>query len=315
MLLILFFYPERRDCLAKVLRYVAEAGGRARVVEDAGLRAIVDVEGVGIEELLQSVDCLSRVAKVVAELPRVGPEELPKLVAQRVSHLLRERVVAVRARRWDKTYPSTSVDIAKSVAKALEERGVVATPRARDKLLLCIGRDEVLVALVESSWERSLDAIPRSVARRVRCVACNITTPYEVADLVQMARALDVRLVLLNPVDRALREALAILGLENLPPEVNVVSSVDEALSGVDEAVLLTRFGSGNEKTLIDLLTGFVGSVALVVGNEYSDPPPEVRDRCRYSVRLGPETGKPMRSCVALAYALGIALSAMSGFL
>lgn len=315
VLLILFFYPERADCLGKVVNYARSRGGEVRVLEDARLRALVEVEGVEVEDLVESVDCVSRVGLVLSSVPRVDPSELPQLVAKEVANSLRNLIVAVRARRWDKSYPSTSVEIAQSVARALEEAGIRVSPRARDILLLCVGRDRVWIALVRKEWERVLNAVPRSVARRVRAVACMVSTPYEVADLVQLARALGIELVLLKPVERAVSDALKMLGMRSLPPEVRIVDSVDDALQGADVSVLLSRFGRGNEKTLVDLLSDFSGRVALVVGNEFSDPPPNVRDRCGYSVRLGPETGKPMRSCVALAYALGIVFSAMSGFL
>ncbi|NPA97513.1 MAG: hypothetical protein GXO32_07940, partial [Crenarchaeota archaeon] len=255
----------------------------------------------------------SRVGLVLAEVPRkLELVDLAREVADAVEQHLRSAgvCVAVRCRRWDKTYPYSSVDIARAVADELARRGLEVSPRCVDELVVAVGSGAVLVALVRERWSRVRSYIPRSIARRVTCIACGVMGSYEVADLIQLARALGVELVLLNPRPSAVERALSMLEVGSLPPEVRIAREIDEVLRSVDVAVLLTRYGIGNEKTLIDLSRRF-RRLGLVVGNELSDPPPHVRDRCDYSVRLGPETGRPMRSCTALAYALGIVLTSM----
>ncbi len=315
--LLLFFYPERRDCLRKVVAYLRSRGVEPLVVADAGLRAVVEVpEGLDPRDLLSGVECVSRVGVVLAEIPRPSPSEVVEEVSKRIAEALRSlgRCVAIRCRRWDKTYPIKSVDLAKGVAERLAREGLCVSPKFRSEVLACIDRDRVWVAYVDESWERVREYLPKSVARRVTCVACMIQGAYEVADLIQLARALGVKMVLLQPRSDAVSRALQMLGLSALPSEVVVTDSVSEALRDSDAAILLSRYGVGNERTLIELAKRF-RRVALVVGNEFSDPPPHVRDLCGYSVRLGPETGKALRSSTALAYALGIVFAAMWGAL
>jgi len=316
MKVVFFFYPERRDCMTKVLRYLEQIGVPAKSSRSFGLRAFIEVsQSIDLRDLVERVECVSRVGMVLAEVPReVELSKLAEAVASAVESYLRDQglCVAVRCRRWDKSYPRSSVEVAKYIAERLALRGLRVSPRCGDELLVAIDRDRVLVAIVREQWMRVRNYMPKSIARRVTCVACMIQGAYEIADLIQLARALGVELVLLKPSPSALEKALSMLGASSLPPEVRVSNDFSEVLRSVDTAVLLTRYGVGNEKTLAELAKRF-RRIALVVGNEFSDPPPYVRDQCEYSVRLGPETGKPMRSCVALAYALGVVLTSMWG--
>ncbi len=318
VMLLLFFYPERRDCLVKVINYLRSFGINTEIVEDRVLRALVKVpSGFNPRDIVENVDCVSRVGVMVAEVPKVNDlNALIKHIVNVVGDFLRSEgmCVAVRCRRWDKSYPFHSVEVARSIAKELESRGLRVSPRCSDELLVAIDRDRVLVALVKESWIRVRKYVPRSLAKRVTCVACMVQGAYELADLIQLARALGIEMALLNPRLDALNSALKLLGMSSLPPEVKIVNDFSEIVSSVDVAILLSRYGSGNERTLVEIAKRFK-RIALVVGNEYSDPPPDIRDRCRYSVRLGPETGKPMRSCIALAYALGIVFTAAWGAL
>ncbi|WP_243678626.1 hypothetical protein [Vulcanisaeta distributa] len=47
--------------------------------------------------------------------------------------------------------------------------------------------------------------------------------------------------------------------------------------------------------------------IGLILGNEYEDVSLALRSRAMYEVRLGPPmTGHPMRTTIALAYAISV---------
>jgi len=312
---LLFFDPEHRGvCLRRVARVCRSRGIEISVVEDRGVSALIEVSDLSaLIDAVRDVDCVTRVARVLLEMGLEPSQQLAESIARRVAPQLRGRSVAVRVRRWFKEYPATSIDIARLVAAKLAEHGVEATPRAGYTLLICIDRGRAIVT--ELVYERVVEAIPRSIAKRLCAVACSTQTPYEVADLIQMCRAMDIELRLYRPRREAVDEALKHLGMGSLPPNTSICSSLDELRRGIDAFVVLSQHAKRGERALALFVKRFGGRIALVVGNEYSDPPPEIEELAQLRVRLGPATGMPMRSCIALAYAAAIALGVMAGVL
>jgi len=283
-----------------------------RPVEDRGACAIVEIDDAErFVACAREIDCVTRVAEILSEKSLEEPERLAESIARDVAPRLRGKSVAVRVRRWFKDYPATSLEMARLIASKLVELGVEATPRAGYTLLVCIDRGRAIVA--ELIYERAVEAIPRSLAKRVCAVACLIQTPYEIADLIQMSRALDVELRLYRPRLEALSEALKHLGMDVPPPNVSIVQSIEELRQGLDAFVVLSQHAKRGERALVKFVKEFSGRLALVVGNEYSDPPPEIEDLAVLRVRLGPLTGMPMRSCIALAYALALVFATLAG--
>jgi len=312
MRIILFFKPsDPQWCLRKLLSSVP-----VRLVENWGLRALIEVgEDFDPATIVESFDCVSRVAVVHAETADTSLESLCSAAVETSKLLPRGALVRVEARRWDKSYHLTSPEIARRVAECLEENAswVKTSPRANNAILVAVDRGRAFISYMKPGFEETYESISREVAEKVVVIAEGLETDYEIADLLQLSRALGFKLRLLNPSMKALEKALKHIGTAAAP---EVVQSVDEALKGVETPIALSMYGRNNEKTLIKLVQKARGSViGLAVGSERRDVSGELRDRCIATIRLGPWTGMPMRTSSAVAYALGLVLPILSGYI
>jgi hypothetical protein len=125
-------------------------------------------------------------------------------------------------------------------------------------------------------------------------------------DLLQLSHALGVELRLITD-QRLIDRAYRALRLGSLP-NVKVVKPED-ALVGIDVPIVLSMHAKDNERRLIEVSRdAFRGNlrIGLILGNEYDDVSLNLRKEAKYEIRLGPSTGHPMRTTVALTYALSL---------
>ncbi len=87
------------------------------------------------------------------------------------------------------------------------------------------------------------------------------------------------------------------------------VVSVDETLNGIDIPIVLSMHANYNEKKLIEVSKEAFSRglrIGLILGNEYEDVSLSLRSKAMYEIRLGPMTGHPMRTAIALTYAISV---------
>lgn len=321
MELLLLFEPFARGVCSK---YATEALRRlsASVLEvrNWGLRAIIAVEGGKLNDVvnvLRPVTCISSAYVVYRYVNDRGLDSIVEACAEVAQRLFPGAELAIEVRRWDKSYPIRSNEMARAIAKALLAKGLSALrPDAENVILVGVEKEFAIVAYATGYMVRAFakSSLPRQVMDKVVAVVERPYTDYEIMDLVQLSRALGFRLRLLKPRRAALEKVLKILGTK--PPNVEVVESDEEALSGVEVAVALSMYAREDERRLLEVLRASKGRViAFVVGNEREDVSMDLRAKCVAEVRLGPLTGFSMRSSNALAYALGLALPTLSGYL
>ncbi len=124
--------------------------------------------------------------------------------------------------------------------------------------------------------------------------------------MIQLSHALGIEVRLITSpllIDRALRA----LRLNSLP-RVRVVG-IEEALNDVDIPIVLSMHANYNERKLIEVSREAFSRglrIGLILGNEYDDVSLGLRNRAMYEVRLGPMIGHPMRTTIALAYAISV---------
>ncbi len=309
MKIVALFEPySRRVCLDKVLNLLTSLNVHHSVLEDwGGLRALIEVPNDFDPRHLMSLDCVSRIF-VVEKIVGKDLDEVLNASLEVVEKTLKGRRLRVEVRRWDKTFPIKSIDLARIVARKILEHGL-AQPDPRSythTLFIGIERDRIFVGWSWLELEKRRFSIPMEVARSIVAVVDGIQTLYEAMDLIQLSRALGFELRFYRPAPNIVERALRSLGIEK-PSNVLVIDSVDEAMEGIDLAIALSMHASRGEDLLLDVVSNIEWRrLGLVLGNEYRDVGEELRERCRYQARLGPATGMPMRTTTALAYALGI---------
>ncbi len=307
--LLLLLEPFARECRDSIERI-------ARVVEDHGLRLVVEVEDLrrAIDEILE-LGYVSRAIAIVDELPRdVDIDTIVEACKRAAEICFGGKDFRVEVRRWDKTFPITSIELARAIARDLEKLGLSPRVRAVNTLFIGIDSTKIYIGCLYPWTRKERSYIPREAVSQFVAVVERVQTPYEVMDLIQLSRALGgLELRLVQPRREAVEEALKALGIE-MPSHVKIVESYSEALEGVDIVVVLTPYARQNEAKLVELLCRSSGRVAFVLGNEYEDVSIELRSR-GIEIRLGPKSEMPMRTAVALSYALGIALTVRAGYI
>ena len=318
MLAILFFEPYSRGrCLQRVLEVLSSRGIRVRALKDWGLRALVDVDPADmLPRIYDYTDCVSRIAIVYSITNDRSIEKITELAINVAKSVFPGRRVFIDVRRWDKTYPMNSIDIARIVARTIAEKGVaIPDPHERENsIIICIDRDIAYIAYTHSTIRKHKKCIPSSIARHIIAIVDRPRTQYEIMDLIQLSRAIGFELRLYRPNKNELDRVLKILAVNSLP-NVKVFNDLEEVFNGVDIAIALSPYARENESKLVEILRSNRNSIiSFVLGNEYEDVSEELRARCSYTIRLGPASDMPMRTSTALAYVLGLALPILAGY-
>uniref|UniRef100_A0A7C2V9F4 Uncharacterized protein n=1 Tax=Ignisphaera aggregans TaxID=334771 RepID=A0A7C2V9F4_9CREN len=322
MELLLTFNPYSRGaCLNNVVKALRDRGFRVDVVYDWELRSVIKVGSDDIYtvlHLISTVMCVSNVYVIYTITGDRSIENITRTCIELVSKMFRGADVYIETRRWDKSYELKSVEVARNVAKEIASLGL-AIPSYKGKNVIFIGIDKEFVVIgyadntVVEMFKRS--SIPSEIARNIVAIVDSPQTDYELMDLIQLSRAIGFELRLYKPNQAAMNAVLKILNIK-LPENVVIADSLEEALDGIDIAIALSMYSRYNEKTLIELLRNVKEKkIAFVLGNEYKDVSPELREKCDVEIRLGPETGFALRVATALAYALGISLTILAGYI
>ena len=216
----------------------------------------------------------------------------------------------VIVRRMDKKYPMTSVELAKALGKYLAQFAEANLEDPDYYIYVEVREDSFIIAhSTRELFSKRRESIPIDWVKRIIGIIEGPRTVYEAMDLLQLSHALGVELRLITDqllIERAYR-ALKLSAL----PTVTVVKP-EEALAGVDIPVVLSMHARDNEKKLIEISRDAYRRnlrIGLILGNEYEDVSMALRDKALYEVRLGPLTGHPMRTTIALTYALSLILT------
>ncbi|MGC8605959.1 MAG: THUMP domain-containing protein [Vulcanisaeta sp.] len=213
----------------------------------------------------------------------------------------------VVVRRMDKKYPVTSIELAKKLGEYLAQFARVDLEDPDYIVYVEVRDDSFIVAhSTRDLFRKRRETIPSDWVNRVVGIVDGPKEVYEAMDLVQLSHALGIEIRLItNPliVDRAFRA----LRLGSLP-RVRIVN-IDEALNGIDIPIVLSMHANYNERKLIEVSREAFSKglrIGLILGNEYDDVSLNLRGRAMYEIRLGPMTGHPMRTTIALAYGISV---------
>lgn len=219
----------------------------------------------------------------------------------------------VLTKRIYKKFPLTSVDLNKELGARLIDLCRVNVVDPDCYVYVEIREDKILLGYAcREGYVKARECVPQELISNIVALVDNPLTVYEIMDLVQFARALNLKLRLLDrtgSVAERLREACSKLGVKKVDV-VELCEDVDECLRDVDVIVVLSQYARHGE-SLLEVVSEYITrgrKVMLVVGNEVEDVGLDIRDRAHYEVRLGPCTGQAMRSVIALSYAVGIIL-------
>lgn len=319
--ILLLFEPfSKNRCMDYLVKKLGEGLGiEVSIVYNWGLRGVLKVDDAYVPQVidfLRNINCISMAYIVQSYVYDRSIEKLVDEALETIKAVFTGKEVAIEVRRWDKKYPSTSIEIAKLIARALTEKGF-ATPNPDSHNMIFVGVDKEfsVIGYADEDMTRIFvrGGIAAAIARNIIAVVERPQTDYEIMDLVQLSRAIGFRLRLYKPNEKSLRKVLDILGIDL--NSIEIVDSLDEALKDVGIAIALSMYAKDDEKKLIDLVKSFKGkTIAFVLGNEYEDVSLDLRSRCVAEVRLGPLTGFAMRTSTALAYALGVALPILAGY-
>ncbi|MGC9152903.1 MAG: THUMP domain-containing protein [Vulcanisaeta sp.] len=213
----------------------------------------------------------------------------------------------VIVRRMDKRYPITSLELAKRLGQYLAQFAE-ADLNNPDYYIYVEVRDDsfILAYSTRELFNKQRASIPMDWVKYVVGIIDGPREVYETMDLLQLSHALGVELRLITN-QLLIERAYKALRLNTLP-NVNVVN-LDDALRGIDIPIVLSMHARDNERKLIEISKeAFTRKlrIGLILGNEIEDVSLELRRKAMYEIRLGPLTGHPMRTTIALTYALSL---------
>ena len=323
MTIVLFFFEpySRTFCSHRILEILKAMGAKAKVLKNWGLRALFEIDDLSyVYEVANREDCISRTFIVYSI---VSHRDLTTII-QEIESMLKSvncgSRIRIEVRRWDKKYPIASIELAHTIARHLNERnlGIELNPREFECVIVIgIEREFTIIAYATKDLIKYKSAIPLNIIKRVAAIVERPQTSYEIMDLIQLSRALNLEIRLFKPNNDAFRKALHNLSL-NIDDilTVQIYEDLDSLFKGIDLAIALSPYAKRNEKELISIIRRNTDKkIAFVLGNEYEDVSKILRNRCLYTIRLGPHSEMPMRTATALAYVLGITLPILAGYL
>ncbi len=238
---------------------------------------------------------------------------LSKQVLQEAISDISCRSFKVLTKRIYKKFPLTSIDLNKKLGARLVDLCQVNVVDPDCYVYVEIREDKILLGYAcREGYIKARECIPLEFVSNIIALVDNPLTVYEIMDLVQFARALNLRLRLLDrtgSVSERLREACSKLGIKKVDI-VQLCEDVEECLRDADVVVVLSQYARHGD-SLLEAVSEYIvrgKRVVLAVGNEVEDVGLDIRDRAHYEIRLGPCTGQAMRSVIALSYAVGVLL-------
>ncbi len=329
MKVLLIYEPYSKPwCLRRVTQYLDTCGIRYTITKHWGLRSLLDIEDSDHEilrKLIENIECISRIYVIDKVLESRDLNTLLDFAFSLVKDKFYGKELYIDVRRWDKSYPFRSVDIARELARKILSHGIaIPNPKLRKySVLIGIEKDFVVIGYTLEEFTKEKRFIPIDIVQSVVCIVEEPQTTYEIMDLIQFSRSVRVELRFINPSRQALFHALRSLGvdrIEDIKDSRISIHSIDTVFNDLDSVVVLSPYSRYNEDDLIKFLIEKRAlsdkfKIGLVVGNEFRDVSPALREKADIVVRLGPMSSMPMRSVVALAYALGIVLATLSGYI
>ncbi len=321
MILLLSYQPYAgKGGTAEVIRALRERGYKVKLLREWHLRALIETNGRAIY-LLNKMSHVSRIVIVHAVLESRDPETL-KGVARKVLESLCERYRSfkVEVRRWDKTYPLTSMELARTIGRELASLGMLEPDLENPELTLFIGidKDSAIVGYTTHDLVKKTKAMPSEISDSFVAIVDRPRMLYEIMDLVQLSRALNIEIRILGDkrAFKLLSRALKILELKEEDTRVSLIpwEGRERAFKDLESVVVLTPYAEMNEEELVKFVKRAQGKVGLLLGNEFEDVSLELRKYATLEVRLGPRALQPMRTAIALAYVLGLLYSLKAGY-
>ncbi len=258
---------------------------------------------------LRNVEYVAHIS-IVYKVVRGGLQELIDACRELLERLNKEMPGSFKviARRIDKGFPMTSLELAKRVGQALSEYAPANLEDPDYYIYIEVREGHFLIAYsTRELYAKRRKAIPREWVEKVIAIVEGPREVYETMDLIQLSHAFGIEIRLMTS-ELNLERAYRALRLNPLPT-VKLVKSHDEALSGIDVPIVLSMHARHNEERLIEIVKDAFKRnlrIGLILGNEYEDVSLELRRKAVVEVRLGPLTGHPMRTTIALSYALGL---------
>lgn len=288
------------DLLARLNCGLVEEWGRNK--------AIIDISNCPEDTLvrLREIGYIAHISIIDHVIER-DLNKLMEVAKGILTGLMHGGTFKVVVRRMDKSYPMTSVELAKVLGKYLAQFATADLEDPDYYIYVEVRDDSFIVAhSMRELFSKRRESIPTDWVRQIIGIVEGPKTVYETMDLLQLSHALGVELRLITD-QRLIDRAYRALRLGSLP-NVKVVKPED-ALVGIDVPVVLSMHAKDNERRLIEVSRDAFRRnlrIGLILGNEYDDVSLNLRKEAKYEIRLGPSTGHPMRTTVALTYALSL---------
>ncbi len=307
-----------RKILSKVRLKSRDSRG-IEIVKLWGRRALIRVEDLNTAiNKLKYLNAVSRIIPIYSIIEGRSIDDLSSESINVMRKLANINTFKVECRRWDKEYPVKSVDVARYIGARVCSELKLKVDLLNPDVILFIGidKDKAYIGLYGKELIKLKEAIDKSILKSVRVIVEKVNLEYEMADLIQLSRAIGVEIYIpwSTDIEALYRKVLEKLSLNEKDVNVRIIRDIDWILDSSECIIALTPHAKLNEAFLIDIATQYEG-ITLLLGSEYEDISYKLRSKADYEVRLGPITDQPMRISNAIAYALGVILPVRAGYI
>ncbi len=278
---------------------------------------VPDTDFMTFSRYVRLLDYVSHIFELVYIIRDISLTDLLKKLS---SEMLKELVnryniktFRVTAKRICKEFPMTSIEVAREVGSELSKICRVDLEKPDCHVYVEIRRDIIIIGYALGDFARKVrECVPAEIISNIVVIVDNPQMIYEVMDLIQLSRALKLRMRIFDREKKAealIEKACRKIGLDSVPDTVALCDNVSACLEGCDVVIVLSQYARFGERLLSEISREVLKRkrrLCLVLGNELQDPGIDLRERAHYEVRLGPCTGQAMRTVNALTYALGV---------
>ncbi|KUO93942.1 MAG: RNA methyltransferase, partial [Vulcanisaeta sp. CIS_19] len=223
------------------------------MVEEWGRnKAIIDISNCPEDTLvrLREIEYIAHISIIDHVIER-DLDKLMEVAKGILTGLIHGGTFKVIVRRMDKSYPMTSIELAKVLGKYLAQFATADLEDPDYYIYVEVRDDSFIVAhSMRELFSKRRESIPTDWVRQITGIVEGPKTVYETMDLLQLSHALGVELRLITD-QRLIDRAYRALRLGSLP-NVKVVKPED-ALVGIDVPVVLSMHAKDNERRLIEV--------------------------------------------------------------
>lgn len=284
-------------------------------------RALIKV--LNVEEAVNILRDISNISKIIF-IDSIIMNKSINSISNVILDLIKKqfsgkRTFKVETRRWDKSYPLTSLDVNKYLGEKIRNLGLEVDLK-NPEIILFVGIDKskIFIGHYYMEFVKVKTAISKEVTESICAVIEKPQIIYEIMDLIQASRSFNINIKLLgnSKTARLFKQALNNLSLPFDQAKISIINEKDlvDLIKNSDCTIALTPYAKNNEELLTKLVLKH-NKIILLLGNEYEDLSINLRKMANYEIRLGPLTQQPMRTTIALAYTLGIIFSIKAGYL